>query len=119
MGELIQIEFRPLPADHRKRRGGPVVRGRLRSIAQARTTRATDGPVEYLISRAELDTVRLECALIKSVSGRRASAEQVANNLALDLDDVVYAMHLLAIEAHSILGPLHTLLEHGYDFSDQ
>lgn len=115
MGELIQIEFRPLPADHRKRRDGPVVKGRLRSIAKARTSSPTEGPREFLISRAELDTVRHECALIKSVSGRRATPGQVATNLSLDFDDVVYAMYLLDIDAYTVLGPLHRVLEHNYN----
>lgn len=115
MGELIQIEFRPLPADHRKRRDGPVVKGRLRSIARYRNSPPAEGPREFLISRAELDTVRLECALIKSVSGRHATPAQVANNLSLDFDDVVYAMYLLDIDARTALGSLHRVLQHSYD----
>lgn len=111
MGEIIRVDFRKSPEIVRRKHRRIVARGRLRSIAAARSNTRSRNGVENRIERSELDTIAMEASLVRCVSGRPATPKQIAENLHLDLGDVKFAVALLEVEALQTLGPLHALME--------
>lgn len=109
MGELIKIDFKKphakSSARHQRRE-----RSRLTSIAAARDGSKKAQGATFHIDRAELDTILMEANLIKSVSGRNATAEQIASNRDLDVDDVKYALALIKVECDEALGAMHRIV---------
>jgi len=111
MGEIIRIDFRKSHDAVRRamRRHDP--KGRLRSIAAARGNKRSRKGVVNTIERSEIDTIAMESTMIRSVSGRHATAEQISTNLHLDLGDVRFALALIEVEALQTIGPMHAILD--------
>ncbi len=111
MGEIIRIDFRKSHDAVRRSLRRREPKGRLRSIAAARSNKRSRKGVMNVIERSEIDTIAMEAMMIRSVSGRHATAEQISTNLHLDLGDVRFAMGLIEIQAMETIGPLHSILD--------
>jgi hypothetical protein len=107
---VLKVDFR------RPRHGNQLKeRRRMRSVSRIHVDHEGQLVVPSEEAECELDLIDYERRLIRQVSGRPAKPEQIADNLAIDVEDVDKALKALEHEDLLDVGPLFRLQPQGLE----